>query len=216
MCCVLLALVTFVDVSSSYGKGFGSPNRPSWWIFMLIYRPPRATGRLVILHWYHLDNYIKIFTEIFSPRYNWQWASLGHNELTDLQVSKTVNVYLLQIIWIMGTLRWTLPVSNFQMSCSDLTLNMLNCFKDYKRWIHISYHIMECVQQKKIRFTMLQPYKLHILYCQYHACWCTGALRSQGISRHGIDPCSQNILSAASEELRYADWQDFCPRNDHQ
>ena len=47
---------------------------------------------------------------------------------------------------------------------------------------------------------MEQPHKLLILYCQYHACWCPGDLRSQGISSQGIDPQSQNILSPESEE----------------
>ena len=28
---------------------------------------------------------------------------------------------------------------------------------------------------------------LHILWCQYHSCWCPGDLRSQGIIRHGIN-----------------------------
>ena len=40
-----------------------------------------------------------------------------------------------------------------------------------------------------------------ILCCQYHACWCPGDLRSQGISRYGIDQISCNILSVVSEEL---------------
>ena len=36
---------------------------------------------------------------------------------------------------------------------------------------------------------------LPILYCQCHTCWCPGDLRSQGISRYGIDQTSQNIPS---------------------
>ena len=82
-----------------------------------------------------------------------------------------------------------------------LTLNMLNCFKDYKRYIHISYHIFEFAQQKKTNFTMEQRYKLPVLHRQYHACWCSGDFRSQGISRYGVDPWSWNIPSPASEEL---------------
>ena len=54
----------------------------------------------------------------------------------------------------------------------------------------------------KARFTVEQPYMLPILYCQYPACWCPDYLRSQGISKHGIDPQSRNIPSLASEELR--------------
>ena len=49
---------------------------------------------------------------------------------------------------------------------------------------------------------MEQPYMLSILYWQYHACWCSGDFRSQGISGHGIDPQSQNSLSKASEEFK--------------
>ena len=44
---------------------------------------------------------------------------------------------------------------------------------------------------------------LHTLYCQHHACWCPSDLRSQGISRHGIDHISRNIPSVASEELKF-------------
>ena len=87
------------------------------------------------------------------------------------------------------------------LTCSILTLNMLNFFEDYKICIHISYHILDFIQQKKIRVTMEQPYVLPILHCQCHACWCTGDFRSQCISRHGIDLQSRNIPSLASEEL---------------
>ena len=82
-----------------------------------------------------------------------------------------------------------------------LSLNMLNCFKDYKRCIHLSYQILDFIQQKKTKFTMEQPYMLPFLCRQYHACWCSGDFRNQGISRHGIDLQSQNIPSLASEEL---------------
>ena len=78
---------------------------------------------------------------------------------------------------------------------------MLNCYKGYKRCIHISYHILDYIQQRKIKFMMEQPYMLPILYCQCHACWCPGDLRSQGNSRHGVDQISQNIPSLTSEEL---------------
>ena len=68
--------------------------------------------------------------------------------------------------------------------------------------MHILYHIFDFVQQKKTKFTMEQPYMLPIVYWQYHACWCSGDFRSQGISRHGINPQSQNIPSPASEEVK--------------
>ena len=50
---------------------------------------------------------------------------------------------------------------------------------------------------------MEQLYMLPNLCWQYHTCWCSGDFRSQGISRHGIDPKSQNVLSPASEELTH-------------
>ena len=86
---------------------------------------------------------------------------------------------------------------------------MLNCFKDFKRkrCIHISFHILDFVQQKT-RFTMEQPYML-IPYCPYHSCWCSGDWRSQGISRHGIDQYWRNIPSLASEELKRST-SDIC------
>ena len=65
----------------------------------------------------------------------------------------------------------------------------------------MSYHILDFVKQKKTKFTMEQPYKLPILYCQYHVCWCPGQLRSQSISRYGMDQISQNIPSLVSEEI---------------
>ena len=81
-----------------------------------------------------------------------------------------------------------------------LTFKTLKRFKDYRRCIHISYHILDCVQQKKTTFIMEQPHMWPTLYSQYHSCCCSGNLRSQGISRHGIDQISRNIPSGASEE----------------
>ena len=82
-----------------------------------------------------------------------------------------------------------------------LALNLLNYFDIYKRCIHLLYHILDRVQQKKTKFIMEQPYMLPILFCQYQPCWCTGDLRSQVISRHGIDQISQHVKSLPSEEL---------------
>ena len=76
-----------------------------------------------------------------------------------------------------------------------------SCFEDYQRCIHILYNILEFVLQKKTTFTMEQPYMMPILYWQYHGCWCSGDFRSQGISRHDIEPQSWNIPPPASEEL---------------
>ena len=45
-----------------------------------------------------------------------------------------------------------------------------------------------------------QWYMLSVVHSQYHVCCCTGDLRSQCISRHGIDPT--NIPSPAPEVLK--------------
>ena len=75
--------------------------------------------------------------------------------------------------------------------------------KDDKRGILILYHILDFIQQKKNKFTIELPFMLPILCCQYHGWWCLGDLRSQGISRHGIDLQSLNIPSQAWEELSF-------------
>ena len=77
-----------------------------------------------------------------------------------------------------------------------LTLNMLNCFEDYKIGIHILICIFGLTQVDDINSGTT-------MYSQYHACWCAGDFRSQCISRHGIGPISRNISSLASEELTY-------------
>ena len=70
---------------------------------------------------------------------------------------------------------------------SPISLNMLNCFKDYKRYIHMSYRILDFVKLMKTKFTMEQPCMLPILYCQYHSYWCPGSLHRQVISSHNIN-----------------------------
>ena len=69
-----------------------------------------------------------------------------------------------------------------------LTLNRLNCFKDYKRYIHILNHILDLVWHEYMKLTLEQQYMLTVLHNQYHACWCSGHFRSQGISRHRLTP----------------------------
>ena len=43
---------------------------------------------------------------------------------------------------------------------------------------------------------MKQPYMLPIIYCQYHACWCPGDLRSQSIRKYGINQISRHSVSS--------------------
>ena len=71
-----------------------------------------------------------------------------------------------------------------------------NSFNDCKRYIciHIFNHILDLAWSKWVKL----PLELH---SQYHACWCSGNFRSQGISRHGTDPQIRNIPSTPSEEL---------------
>ena len=87
-----------------------------------------------------------------------------------------------------------------------LTLNMLNSFKDYKRCIHILNRFLELAWPKLI---LKQHYMLSVINSQYHACWCPGDFRSQGISRPDIDPQSRNIQPPASEELKYGHWLNY-------
>ena len=82
-----------------------------------------------------------------------------------------------------------------------LTLNMLSCFEDHQICIHISYNILNFVQQKKTSFTEEEPIMLPILYWQYHASWCSDDFRSQGINENAIDPQSRNIPPSGSEDL---------------
>ena len=39
-----------------------------------------------------------------------------------------------------------------------------------------------------MKLSLEQQCILSVLQSQYHACWCSDDFRSQGISRHGIDP----------------------------
>ena len=69
-----------------------------------------------------------------------------------------------------------------------LSLNMLNCFKDYKRYIHFLNISYIWLDPSKWNQPLNQKKMLSIQHSQNHACWCTGDFRSQCISRHGIDP----------------------------
>ena len=59
----------------------------------------------------------------------------------------------------------------------QLTLDMLNCFKVYKRHIHILNCILDLAWPKWMKLTLTQQYMLFALHSQYHACWCFGDLR---------------------------------------
>ena len=57
--------------------------------------------------------------------------------------------------------------------------------------------------KRRLNSHLDELYMLHILYCQYHTCWCPRDLKSQGISRHGIDQISRNIPCPASGESKW-------------
>ena len=57
-----------------------------------------------------------------------------------------------------------------------------------------------------MKLTVEHKYMWSVLHRQYHACWCSGDLRSQCISRHGTDPQNSNFPPPASEELSYCRW----------
>ena len=115
-----------------------------------------------------------------------------------------MSCYLFRSLYILCTacriLAYRLMLFVFHTTRNKAYL-ILSYLKDYERCIHISIHIFEFVQQVKTKCTMQQPYMLPILYSQYHACWCPGDLRSQGISGHDIDHIRRNIPSLAIEEL---------------
>ena len=108
----------------------------------------------------------------------------------------------------------------FKTSSLVPTLNMLICLNDYKRSIHnlssvpkkadkrnlsLSIHnlnrILGLAWPKWKKLTLEQQYMLSVLHGQYHACWCSGDLRSQCISKHGNDPQSWSSPSPTTEEL---------------
>ena len=69
-----------------------------------------------------------------------------------------------------------------------LTLNMLNCLKNYQRFVHILIRILVFAWPNYMKWTVEQQYMMCVLQSQYHACWCFGDFRSQCISGHSIDP----------------------------
>ena len=76
-----------------------------------------------------------------------------------------------------------------------LTLNILNCFKDYKTYIHILNRILDLAWLKCMKLTLEQQHMLSVLHSQCHASWCSGDFRAQAISRLGIYCHSRNIHS---------------------
>ena len=70
----------------------------------------------------------------------------------------------------------------------NLTVNMLNCFKEYKRYFHILNCILNLAWPKQVKLTLEHQHTLPVQHNQYHAYWCSGDFRSQSISRHDTDP----------------------------
>ena len=94
--------------------------------------------------------------------------------------------------------RW--HFENIRILIRKLTINMLNSLK--KRKNIFTFHIISWTLFNRRRLNSHQSNPTSCLYFQYHAFWCPGDLRCQGISRHGIDQKNWNIPSLASEEFR--------------
>ena len=77
----------------------------------------------------------------------------------------------------------------------DMSTHNFACRQEH----YISY--LGFCSPEEDNWAMEQPDLLPILYCQYHAYWCSDDFMSHGISRHGIDLQSQNIPSPAPEQL---------------
>ena len=73
---------------------------------------------------------------------------------------------------------------------------MLNCFKDYKRYIHTSNHILDFAWPKLMKLTLKWQYMLSVLHSQYHACWCSGDLTHWGQVTH---ICVGNLIIIGSD-----------------
>ena len=140
---------------------------------------------------------------ILNPTYGswWRPGEFGYKSMTfTLSVTEGLNLSIFSSDCRSYVCCFTVVIK---------TLNMLNCFKDYKRYIHILNHISNLAWPKWMKLSLEQHYMLYVLHSQYHACWCTGNFRSQCISRHYIDLQSRNIPSPASEELRWV-WNWLC------
>ena len=56
------------------------------------------------------------------------------------------------------------------LGLTELTLNMLNCFKDNIRYIHILNRLLDLARPKMTKLTLEPQYMLPVLHSQYHAC----------------------------------------------
>ena len=93
---------------------------------------------------------------------------------------------------------------------------MLKLFKDYKGSIHILNCILDLM---KLTLKQQYMYMLSVIHSQCYTCWCSGDFRSQGISKHGIDPqkLEYSISSIRSAEINSSQtvlgcWRSFPTR----
>ena len=68
-----------------------------------------------------------------------------------------------------------------------LTLYVLNFSEGTLTYICILCHFSTLIWHRYLKSFPKQDQDLHILHSQYHGCWCSGDVRSQGISSHDID-----------------------------
>ena len=93
-------------------------------------------------------------------------------------------------------------ISTMPSNSISLTLNMLDCFKDFQGHICNLNRIFNLAWPKLMKLTLEEQYMLPVQHSQYHACWSFGDLKSQSIIRYDIHLLGRNIPSPASEELR--------------
>ena len=128
------------------------------------------------------------WTKMFEFRIKFHWSLFLRVQLTIFQhwfrwwlgADQATSHYLNQ--WWLDY--WHIYAS---LGLNELTLNMLNCFNNYKRRIHILNRILDLAWPKLMKLALKQKYKSSVLQNQYHTCWCSDEFRSQSINRHGID-----------------------------
>ena len=70
---------------------------------------------------------------------------------------------------------------------SALTLYVLNFSEWTLTCIYLLCHSSTLIRHRYLKFFLKWDKDLHILYGQYHGCWCPGDIRSQDISSYDID-----------------------------
>ena len=89
-----------------------------------------------------------------------------------------------------------------------LTLNMLNCFKDYKRCIHISYHLEFCSTEDQIHngTTLHVAYPILSIPCLLMPWW----LKEPGHQQAWYWPSKLEYSISSIKRAKTLKWLPFC------